>query len=140
MLSFNLSDGDFPFEVYADGVIEKGADARWSVAKDEKSVYWLSADIRGKGQIVKSVGKRIQVISNKALEAEIAGYTTTADAEAFMFYENGHSFYQITFPVEKKTWVYNTSINDPDFAWFERKTQTGRHIASTHVFFNGAHY
>lgn len=136
----NIGGPEFAFEPYPNGFSEYGIAARFSVAKIATAIIWLSQDSRGRGQIVMSDALRARPVSSLALEHEIASYDTISDAEAFTYYEEGHLFYQISFPSANKTWVYDTTIPDPNYAWHERRTNGGRHLARTHVFFNNKHY
>ena len=136
----NSGGSPFPFEVYTNGLFDKGCAAKFSVSKANDFVYWLSKDRRGSIQVLKAKGISYKPVSSKALDQMFSTYTTISDAEAFCYSEKGVAFYQITFPTEKVTWVYNTSIDDPEFAWFQKKTGSGRHIASTYLAFNNKQY
>lgn len=132
--------GRFPFEPYANGVIEFGSPARWGVAKTEDGIIFPTRNQRGQGKIVMMRGTDYQVLSNPALEYELSTYGDISDAYAFTYEQAGHLFYQITFPSEEKTWVFDLTIGDPLLGWHQKRTGTTRHIASTHVFFNNKNY
>ncbi len=136
----NTGGSPFPFETYNNGLFDKGCAAKFSVAKADDIVYWLSRDRRGSIQVLKAKGISYKAISSKALEQTLSTYTTISDAEAFCYSEKGTIFYQISFPTENVTWVYNTSIPDSEFAWFQKKTADHRHIASTYLAFNNKQY
>lgn len=132
----------FPFEAYANGLFDIGLDARHSVARANNKVMWLSKDRRGKKQIQTSTGTNYKPLSTLAIDYQISTYSTTSDAEAFTYSEYGMDFYQITFPSAGITWVCNLTVYeiDPEYAWFQKKTGTTRHIASTYLYFNNKHY
>jgi len=133
--------GEFPFEPYRNGFSEIGTMSRWSVAKSHEGLIWLANDNWGNAHIVKSDGVGTKVISNAAVEHEFDGYSTLLDARAFVFQQEGHTFYQITFPSENVTWVCDLSQPNSDLAWHKRRTgSTGRHLAETHIYYNNTHY
>jgi len=102
---------------------------------------WLANDRCGNSHIVRSEGIETKVISNGAMEHEFDEYATLSDAVGFVFQQEGHTFYQITFPSEGVTWVCDLTQPNPDIAWHKRRTgATGRHLAETHIFYNNKHY
>ena len=64
-----------------------------------------------------------------------------ADAVAYSYQQDGHTFYQITFPTGNETWVYDVSTQ----LWHQRAyldpaTGTlGRHRSNSHMYFAGKH-
>ena len=122
-----------------------GCEAPNSLAEDGNNVYWLSSDGQGFGQVMQSQGFDSMPISTIPMEREIHTYTTTSDAEGFCFQQDGHNFYQLTFPSENKTWVYDATVSrmlgSP--AWHEklfRNPNSGvdeRHRARVQGFFSG---
>lgn len=141
-IAANTGASPFPFEVYTNGLFDIGCAARFSVARANNHVIWLSRDRRGKQQIQVAQGTAYKPLSNPAIDYQISTYASTSDAEAFTYSEYGMDFYQITFPSAGVTWCCNLTVYnlDPEFAWFQKKTGSTRHIASTYVYFNGNHY
>ena len=139
-VGLNNGGNPFPFEVYANGLFDKGIAARFSVAKANDFVFWLSRDRTGAIQVLKAKGTSYTPVSSQALDQLLSTYDTVSDAEAFCYSEKGTIFYQITFPTEGTTFVYNLSINNPELAWFQKKSGTTRHLASTYIAFNGQQY
>ena len=125
-----------------------GIDAPDSLAEDGENVYWLASNKAGNGQIYQGQGLDSFPISTVPIERDIHSYTTTTDAEGLCFQQDGHSFYQLSFPSENKTWVYDATVSrhlgTP--TWHEklfRNSSTGfdeRHRARVQGFFNGKNY
>lgn len=136
----NTGGFPFPFETYSNGLFDKGCAAKFSVAKADDFVHWLSKDRRGTVQVLKAKGIAYKIVSSKALGQTLSTYTTISDAEAFCYSEKGVTFYQLTFPTENVTWVYNTSIDNPEYAWFQKRTGVNKHLASTYTAFNNKQY
>jgi hypothetical protein len=137
----NTGNLDFPFARAGNTFIEQGCAAAGTVAKADNTVFWLGADQRGSGVVWRANGYTPQRISNHAMEREIEGYSTIADAYAFTYEQEGHIFYVLTFPTASKTWVYDAAVQ----AWHERawrNPSTGALIrwrATCHAYNGGLH-
>jgi len=129
---YNSGDSVTPFERLAGAFLEVGCGAKHSPAKLDNSVYWLGND----WAVYRANGYSPERISTSAIEYAIKGYTNKTGAIAFAYTEEGHSFYQLTFPSAKKTWVYDSASN----RWHERGSITaGRHRANCYVYAFGRH-
>lgn len=95
---------------------ETGCAARATTAKMAGAVYWLSANDRGRGRVVRSNGYQAAPISTHALEHAIAGYARVDDAHAYTYQQEGHEFYVLTFPSGNSTWVFDAGTE----LWHER--------------------
>lgn len=130
----------FPFERIPGGVLSIGCAARFSVTYLDGSLFWLAAEKTGNATIIKTVGYQVEKISTHAIEHAIEGYSRIDDAIGFGYQEEGHDFYQLTFPTADATWVYDTSTK----LWHQRgyRDSNGvihRHRASAYAFFAGQH-
>lgn len=116
-----------PFSPRVGSEIDIGCGASGSIVEINNLIMWL--DNRGfivQSQISpyvrnQSSGYDLKIVSNAALQDQIATYTTTSDAIACTYIERGHIMYQITFPTAGKTWVYDQTSE----IWFERGTRRG---------------
>lgn len=135
-LWYNSGRSTFAFDPLPGQFIEKGVVAPHSVAKFDRQTIWLSQDKRGVGQVIAAQGAQFQVISTKAIENSINGYSDITDAIGFVYQQLGHSFYVLIFPTGNETWVYDFT----EKAWHRRKGYSlGRHRMQHHVYFNGKH-
>lgn len=136
---FNSGNPDSPIERIQGAFIEHGCAARFSPAKMDNTVFWLSADDRGKGVVRKAVGYQDQRISNHSFEYAIAKYTDISDAIGYTYQQEGHSFYVLNFPSADATWCYDSTTDE----WHERAYRvpaTGalaRHRSNCHLAFAG---
>ncbi len=131
------SGGDPVFTPLQSGYIEWGLAAESSTARLNQTMVWLSRNAHGKGLVVQATGFKPQVISTRAVDSAIAGYTTIDDASAFVMQWKGHTWYVLTFPTESVTWIYD----DTEKVWFEWSSwDIGRSRYSTHTVFDGIHY
>lgn len=125
----------FPLSVRDGAVISQGTAAPHSVVKINNVLLWLD----DRRFVVLSEGYGIKTVSTNAISAKFQSYDKVDDAFGFTFRDRGHDFYQLTFPSEGKTWVYDLNTN----MWHERSyrdpaTDTDtRHLANCHVSFKG---
>lgn len=125
-----VGDADAPFQRVENAFIEEGLGAKFSVAKDEKYIYWLGED----RIIYRASGYRGERISNHGIENTLREMTTVNDAFAFTYSQEGHEFYSLTFPTEAKTFCYDSTTG----LWHERESfDVGRWRANAHAFIFG---
>lgn len=111
----NAGTSPVQFQRVQGATLEYGLAARWSVAKFEDSVVFLGRNRLGQVSIVRQSGMSAQPISPPDLDYLINNYSTTADASAFSYKLNGHSFYQINFGTAARSWLYDSKSG----AWSE---------------------
>jgi hypothetical protein len=113
--------GTFPFPLAPrQGLNFKyGIVAPFSLAASGPSVMWLSQTTEGAGIVVRTVGYSPQRVSTYAVETAIANMartSTIADAEALVYQDQGHTFYNLNFPTANATWTLDLETNQ----WHER--------------------
>lgn len=127
----------FPWQKLDGAFIEMGCAAKDSIAKADNSVFWLTADEIGQGTIVQATGFTPRRISTHPIESKIAKMEDISDAVAFTYQQEGHTFYQISFPTGNVTFVYDLATG----FWHERSYRSpdgvfGRHRAQNTAFFD----
>jgi hypothetical protein len=131
----------FPFDVIEGAYIEKGLAAPSAVVKADNSLFWLQADERGNGVVVRANGFQPVRVSNHAIEFAMQSYATIADCVAWSYQDQGHEFVVFSFPTAGKMWVYDAATSQ----WHERgywNEVTGKftlHRAQFHTFNFGQH-
>jgi len=115
-LWYNSGSADFPFQRMPGSFVEHGCVAKYSVAMQDLSVYWLSQDEQGQRMVLAGTGYQAKRISTHAIEKEFSEYTTVSDAIGHTYQQQGHTFYVLSFPSADKTWVYDVSQG----LWHER--------------------
>lgn len=125
---YNRNEASFPYSRLDGSYIEKGCGATQSIAKLEGSFFWLGED----GIIYRANGYHPQRISTHAIENKIRSYGDISDAFAITFSEEGHYFYEITFP-NYETWRFDATTG----LWHQPQTGiSGRYCANAQEFFN----
>jgi hypothetical protein len=132
---YNSGAGDFPFIPIGSASMQRGCAAKRSVAVDSDHIAWLGDD-----RIVYiATDYHPERISTFGIEKEIESYSTISDAEGFIYTQEGHKFYVLTFPTESVTWVYDITVSTPEERiWHQRQSfGKGRWRATSYAFFNG---
>jgi hypothetical protein len=120
---YNAGTTTFPFAECPGVYIEHGIAAKWSVARGGTSVFWLATDRESGLVVLRQDGYSTAKISNFAVDwaiAKMAKKGTIADATGYCYTQAGHLFYVLSFPTGDETWVYDTTISDPNKAWHQR--------------------
>jgi len=133
----NTSTSNPTFARNAGGLLEYGCGAAKSPASFDNSLAWLSE----KGQLLRATGYNAQIISNDLWGEQVKDYTVLNNAIAFSYTDMEHEFYQITFPSDDVTWVFDAKTK-----LFHKKSsykgsnEFGRHRANCYALLNRKHY
>lgn len=109
----------FAFQRIVSTMLQVGIAAAQSVARystGDSGLVWLARSERGQNVIVKTDSFNAVSITTPAVADAIASYTVVSDAFGYVYQEDGHEFYVLTFPTADKTWVYDFTTN----FWHER--------------------
>jgi hypothetical protein len=134
-----------PFSRMTGAVIDFGTPAPWSVARGSNSAFFLANQRNGEGGefvgVVKLEGYLPVVITPPAIVYRMAQSTDHSQCFGYVYYDEGHTFYVLTNPVDNWTFVYDDTIN----MWHERSTSSpssvgvNRHLGNCYAFFAGMH-
>jgi hypothetical protein len=134
---YNAGAADFPFRRDNDSLLEYGCAAKNSVTVAEDKLFWLASHENGSLSVQMVLGYRPVQISTPTLEDAIEKYDTVSDAIGHSYENQGYTFYELTFPTQDITWVYNIDLNQ----WYERQMQDRtRFIANAYSPFEGTLY
>jgi hypothetical protein len=138
---YNSGDADNTFQRYQGGSTQTGCAAKYSVARFDNTLCWLTKTERG-GLVVARMGEGYnpQIISTPEVNYRLSTYTTFSNAFAYTYQHEGHEFYAITFPSHGATEVYDASTQK----WHQRGHTIGgvfpnRERYNCHVFAFGKH-
>jgi hypothetical protein len=138
---YNAGDVDNIFQRYQGGFKQHGCAAAFSPARFDNSVVWLSRNDRGDSQVVRlGNGYMPQIISTPEVDYQISTYDNVDDAFSYVYQDEGHEFYVLTFPEANVTWVYDASTQ----MWHRRAHNIddifpSRERYNCHVFVGGKH-
>lgn len=117
----NVGAAQFPFQRLSGVFVEHGCAAKYSIAAWDKMIFWLSQDKAGRARVSMVQPYDLADVSTYAIEQELADYARLDDAVAFIYQQEGHVFYQLTFPSADKTWVYDIK----EKLWHQRASIDG---------------
>lgn len=138
---YNSGDVDNIFQRYQGGFKQHGCAAAFSPARFDNTVIWLSRNDRGDAQVVKlGDGYMPQIVSTPEIDYQFSTYSTVSDAFGYVYQDEGHEFYILTFPTANKTWAYDASTQQ----WHQRAHNINsvfpsRERYNCHVFVGGKH-
>lgn len=110
----NLGGAEFPFARSQSLYLERGCAAAFSVASGFGQVFWLGDDLA----VYTNANLEPLRISTHAIEQEISGYAGIADAIGWVYEQEGHRFYVLSFPRDNVTWVFDVATG----VWHERES------------------
>lgn len=101
------SDVGVPFTPTSAGVFNFGIVAPFSFKVVGDSAFWLGSTINGQGLVCKAPGLRPEVVSTNAMQVQIQGFGTIADAIGDSHEIFDHKIYTLTFPSANKTLAFD---------------------------------
>lgn len=105
----NTGGQDFPYSNQRGSTLQFGLAAKWSMVQYNDSIAGLFKNSMGQVQVMMMRGHAVQPISSQEMDAVINGYMTVSDATGYSYMLGGHPMYQINFPSEGKSWLYDAS-------------------------------
>jgi hypothetical protein len=134
---FNSSNADFPFDLYANGVLEFGSPAPASVVRAGGNIFMVAASKNSSVSIVRLNGFQAQKIVDPEMAYTLGRMATITDAVGMAYTQDDQTFYEITFPTEGITYTYHLEQD----MWHERSSGgIGlTHRALGHGYFNREH-
>lgn len=110
----NSGAADFPFQRITNVSLEEGCSSKFSVVKDSEYLMWLGSD----RMVYLTTGYKPTAVTTYPIVKEFESYTKKAveNSFAFIYTQDGHKFYVLSFPDANKTWVYDITTN----LWHER--------------------
>lgn len=133
---------DFPFAHIQGADQQFGLAAKWSRAHINNGVAFLATMRQGQYQVmfVDLINSFAPTrISNSEVEDVIRRVTTVASATALSYMVDGHPFYQLTFPADNLTLLYDFSTSIWSYAQTGVAT-SARHVGDLSTTFNGVTY
>jgi hypothetical protein len=133
----NVGDPVFPYQRINASPTDGGLAARWSLQKCKSSLTGLFRNRAGALSVCILDGYQLLPISDFDMDYIINGYGTTGDAVGYSYVMNGRQFYQISFPTEEKTWLYDFETQ----CWSQLKSQySNRHYGDIGTAYAGYHF
>jgi|SRR5271154_7058791 len=128
---------DFPLRRDNTILLEHGVYSPKTISQGFERLVYLSQDKNGSSSVMLNTGYLPQKISTPEVEYTIQNLVNNADADGFLYRENGDVFYQLNFTQGNLTLLYNFTTD----TWSQLRTEAlNRHPGRVHAFFNNNHY
>lgn len=105
----NTGGQDFPYSNQRGSTLQYGLAAKWSLVQYNDSIAALFKNSMGQVQVMMMRGHAVVPISTQEIDYIINSYATVSDATAFGYMLGGHPMFQINFPSENASWLYDAS-------------------------------
>lgn len=137
LLWTNTGQQLFPYQLNSYANIDYGCLNPATIAAGDKFLVWLAANEKSGPVIMMSQGTQTTQISNDGINFKLASLTKPEDAYGFLFKQDGHLIYQLTFATDNFTLAYD--FNTQKFFTLTDEYMN-YHIAKRVVFFNNRYY
>lgn len=113
---YNAGGANFSFSRIPGVAPQIGCSAAQSVARLGESLVWLGKSERGENVVIRTKQYGYENIASPAVAFAITSYPLISDAIGFVYEEESHLFYVLTFPTADRTWVFDATTEE----WHER--------------------
>jgi hypothetical protein len=107
----NVGTPNLPWRRISGTVKEVGCIAPYSVVTNGNQVFWIGNGLGGYGAVFMGTGYDVVRISSHAIEHEIRKATHIEEADAYVYTDEGHSFYVLNLQGDR-TYVYDLSTGE----------------------------
>lgn len=134
---FDVGAQLFPYQRSTNSNIDYGCINPATIAFTDRFVVWLGFNEKSGATIMMSDGGQSRQLSNDGINFRLAQLSKPEDSFGFIFRQDGHVLYVLTFPTDDVSYMYdfNTerffTVSDPSLS---------HHIAKFVTFFNGKYY
>lgn len=134
---FNTGQGLFPYQKNTFQNSDYGTENAATIAAGDDFIIWLATNEKSGPAIMISDSGEPEKISTDGIDFKLAQLGNPKDAYAFLFRQDGHLIYQITFPTDNWSLLYD--LNTKRF-FTPTDENMNFHIAKRVVFFNNGYY
>lgn len=128
---------DFPYQRASSFNMDYGCLNPATIARSDQFVVWLGANEHSGPVILLSDGGSVQQISTEGINFKFSQLKNPNQSYGFLFKQDGHLLYVITFPDDQLTYTYDFTTK----LFFTLTNQDmGAHIAKKAVFYNNSYY
>lgn len=113
---YNAGNQFFPFSRLQGTMQQVGSAATFSIARHDTGLMWLGSSERGNNEVYLYNGYSPTIATTPAISYQLNKYSTVADARAYIYTEEGHTFYVLILPTANVTWVFDLTTRE----WHQR--------------------
>jgi hypothetical protein len=136
-LNTDVGSQIFPYQRASQVNIDYGCLNAATIAGNENIVVWLGGNEQSGPVIMYTTGADVNRISTDGIDFKFTQLKNPSNSYGFLFRQDGHLLYQLTFPEDNLTYVYD--FNTKKFFTFSDQ-YLNAHIAKKVAFFNDAYY
>jgi hypothetical protein len=125
----------FPYSLNTNFNIDYGCISSATIAKSDKFIIWLGSNEKSGLAIMYTDGGEAQQLSGDGINFLLAKITNPEEAFAFLYKQDGHLIYQLTFPFEEDNLTIIYDFNTQQFFHLCDENMN-YHIAHKCVFYN----
>ena len=125
----NVGSVPEPFAPILAATTEYGLAAIWSRAHLANSIFFLAQNPQGAVQVAVVHGYQVEVVSTPDLDYIMSQFTNVSDAVAMGYQVDNHAMYQLTFPTDNRTFLFDMSSG----IWSEMQTGVTSGYAQRHI-------
>lgn len=133
----DVGNAIFPYVRLDSFNVDYGCLSANTIAENENIVVWLAANEQSGPAIMYSTGADIKKISTDGIDFKLSQLTAPQDSFGFLFRQDGHQLYLLTFTTDNLSYVYD--FNTGKFFTVSDEN-LNYHIAKRVVFFNNKYY
>lgn len=134
---FNTGLQLFPYQKNTFQNSDYGTSNAATIAAGDNFIIWLATNEKSGPALMISDSGEPQKISTDGIDFQLANLTNPKNAYGFLFRHDGHLIYQLTFPTDNFSLLYD--LNTRKF-FTPTDENMNYHIAKRVVFFNNSYY
>ncbi len=134
---YDLGQQLFPYQKNTYSNFDYGCLNPATIAQSDKFIVWLGANEKSGPAILMSDGGEVKQISTDGINFRFAQLENPKNAYGFLFKQDGHLIYQLTFPADR--WSLLFDFNTEKF-FTPTDEYMSYHIAKRVVYFNNSYY
>ena len=118
---------------------DHGAANAATIAVNDRFMAWLAINQKSGPVVMSSDGSDVKKVSTDGLDFKLSTLTNPMDSYGFFLQQDGHLLYQLTFPTDNVSYVFDFN-KDPVEFYSLTDEYMNYHIAKRVAFFNGQYY
>lgn len=134
---YDIGAAQFPYQRSQSDNFDYGCLNPATIGESENIVCWLGVNEKSGPTIMMTNGGQVKQISTDGIDFKLSTLTNPANSYGFMFKQDGHLFYVITFIADQLTYAYDFNTE----AFYTLTDETLGNFHATRVaFFNDQYY
>lgn len=134
---YDVGNPLFPYQRSTSISVDYGCLNPATISTLDNNIAWLGVNDRSGPVIMVSQGGNVTRLSNDGIDYQLANLSNPQDSYGFFFKQDGHLFYQLTFPEDNFSLTYD--FNTQTF-FSPTDENMNYHVAERVAFYNNSYY